>query len=327
VGLNKNLRQARMKKNDEFYTRLEDIENELRHYRKHFKDKVVYCNCDDPRVSNFFKYFSLNFNYLGLKKLIATCYQNQDYNLFSMHKDPRGIKIEYNGDVGEDNLPHEEHIEVETLEEDGDFRSEECIEFLKEADIVVTNPPFSLFREYIAQLIEYDKSFLIIGNHNAITYKEVFPLIKENKMWLGVSPRSMSFKLPNGEEKSVNACWFTNLEHHKRNEELILFRRYNEKDYPKYANFDAIEVNRTSEIPEDYEGYMGVPITFLSHYNPAQFELIGTSLELATPIKKIAERGEFMPGGNRFYILDEGGKYKYRRLYDRIVIRNKKVRK
>src|SRR5699024_7695321 len=185
MGLNKNLGLARAKKNDEFYTRLEDIENELRHYKHHFKDKVVYCNCDDPRVSNFFHYFSYNFEHLGLKKLITTCYKSQEWDLFSQHDSERAIKLEYTGEIDGGNVPKVESIGIEYLEGDGDFRSEECIEFLKEADIVVTNPTFSLFREYTAQLMRYDKKFLMIGHQNAITYKEIFPLLKENKMWLG----------------------------------------------------------------------------------------------------------------------------------------------
>src|SRR5699024_9595895 len=287
MGLNKNLQKAQRDKNDEFYTRLEDIENELRHYKHHFKDKVVYCNCDDPRVSNFFHYFSYNFEHLGLKKLITTCYQSQERDLFSQHDSEQAIKLEYNGETDGGKVPKAESIGIEYLNGDGDFRSEECIEFLKEADIVVTNPPFSLFREYVAQLVEYEKEFLVIGNHNAITYKEVFPLLKENKMWLGISPRSMFFKLPDGNEKSVNACWYTNLEHSKRHEEVILFKRYNENDYPKYVNYDAIEISKVVDIPEDYSGYMGVPITFLDKYNPDQFELIGTSLELGQPMREI----------------------------------------
>lgn len=290
-SLNKNLHAAKNNKKDEFYTQLSDIEKELRHYKKHFEGKVVYCNCDDPTISNFFHYFSYNFKHLGLKKLITTCYKNQQRDLFSQHDVEKAICLIYEGDFN-DNVPNQNKIEIKNLEGDGDFRSDECVEILKTADIVVTNPPFSLFREYINQLINYNKSFLVIGNQNAITYKEIFPLIKENKVWLGVNNGDMEFKVPSHyEERSTrfridengqkwrsfgNICWFTNLEHNKRNEELILYKTYkgNENDYPKYDNYDAIEVSRTKEIPLDYNGAMGVPITFLDKYNPKQFKII-----------------------------------------------------
>lgn len=258
---NSSLHAAKRAKNDEFYTQLSDIEKELRHYKQHFKGKVVFCNCDDPEWSNFWKYFTLNFEHLGLAKLVATHYAQGEPS----------YKLEYFG-VGQP--------PVQTpLIGDGDFRSDECVELLKEADVVVTNPPFSLFREYVAQLVEHQKQFLIIGNNNAITYKEIFKHIKENRLWLGVSPRSMQFKQPDGSLKDVNACWFTNLPHQKRNEELILFRTYagNENLYPKYDNYDAIEVSKVTDIPVDYAGVMGVPITFLDKYNPEQFEIVGIS--------------------------------------------------
>lgn len=273
---NKNLHAARAAKNDEFYTRLEDIEEELRHYRAHFEGKVVLCNCDDPRASNFFHYFSHNFEFLKLKKLIATCYKNQERDLFSQHDKEAAIHLEYTGDKNGNRVPDAEEIGVKILKGDGDFRSEECIELLKQADIVVTNPPFSLFREYIAQLIEYNKKFLIVGPFNAVTYKETFPLIKKNKVWLGCS-YVKAFITPEGETKKFgNVVWYTNLVHKKRNEKLILVKKYkgNEKHYPKYDNYDAIEISKTVEIPEDYDGVMGVPISFLDKYNPEQFRII-----------------------------------------------------
>lgn len=263
---NQNLTIAKKEKNDEFYTQLTDIENEIKHYKEHFKNKIVYCNCDDPEWSNFFIYFKNNFSYLGLKKLIFTHYS---INI----KEDKAYKIEcVEYFIGDNGIPKESKS---YLKGDGDFRSQECIELLIESDIVCTNPPFSLFREYVSQLIEYDKKFLIIGSMNAITYKEIFPLIKENKLWLGVSPRSMEFykDINKTEKKSVNACWFTNLSHKKRNEEIILWKEYNNKEYPKYDNYNAIEISKVSQIPKDYNGYMAVPITFLEKFNPKQFEI------------------------------------------------------
>lgn len=287
---NNNLHSAKNNKEDEFYTQLSDIEKELKHYKKHFKNKVVLCNCDDPRVSNFFHYFSYNFEKLGLKKLITTCYKNQQRDLFSQNDKEQAIYLEYEGDKNGDNVPNPEEIGIHILNGDGDFRSQECIELLKEADIVVTNPPFSLFREDVAQLIEYEKKFLIIGNQNAITYKEIFSLIKDNKIWLGYKAGDMAFSVPEYyEERETrfwidesgqkwrsmgNICWFTNLDHTKRHEELILYKSYNENDYPKYDNYEAINVNKVAEIPVDFPNAMGVPITFLDKYNPEQFEII-----------------------------------------------------
>lgn len=325
TSLGENLGKARHVKNDEFYTRLEDIEKELKHYRGQFKDKVVYCNCDDPRVSNFFHYFSYNFERLGLKKLITTCYKNQQIDLFSSHDSEEAVYLEYKGEKNGGNVPTVENIGVHPLKGDGDFRSKECINLLKEADIVVTNPPFSLFREYVDQLIEYDKQFLIIGNYNSITYKEVFNHFKNNKIWIGYSPRNMKFITPDDNLKSVNAAWFTNLDVKKRHEELILYETYNPKNYPKYVNYDAIEVSRTNKIPQDYSGEMAVPITFIENYNPDQFELVGSSLELAKPISQFANKGEYMTGGNRFYLEENNGNYLYKRMYERIIIKNKKV--
>lgn len=290
---NTSLHAAKRAKNDEFYTQLTDIEKELRHYKEQFRGKVVLCNCDDPEWSGFWTYFSKNFVQLGLKKLISTHYE----------RGATSYKLEYDGRRTPEGKAVVRQI---SLEGDGDFRSAECVELLKEADIVVTNPPFSLFREYVGQLIEFEKQFLIIGNNNAITYKEVFKHIKENHLWLGVSPRSMRFAQPDGSLKDVNACWFTNLPHHRRNEELILVRTYagNEHLYPKYDNYDAIEVSEVANIPADYEGVMGVPITFLDKYNPAQFEIVGNEYDL-----KVSK--------SRFYV---SGK----RLYGRIVIKKNK---
>lgn len=279
MAANRNLHQAKAKKKDEFYTQLVDIENELRHYRQHFRGKVIYCNCDDPRISNFFRYFSLNFARLGLKKLITTCYKNQQMDLFSQHDCEKAIWLEYDGTFNADGVPSLDEIGLHTLEGDGDFRSAECVELLKGADIVVTNPPFSLFREYVAHLIDYDKQFLIIGNMNALTYKEIFPLIKGNKMWLGNYRGIMEFRTPeNTISKMGNARWYTNLDHKKRHEELLLYKRYTPEEYPKYFNFDAINVDQTKEIPYDFAGVMGVPISFLDKHNPDQFEIVGLGI-------------------------------------------------
>ncbi|MCR5550357.1 MAG: adenine-specific methyltransferase EcoRI family protein [Bacteroidales bacterium] len=287
---NKNLNAAKNAKKDEFYTQLVDIENELRHYKQHFKDKTVLCNCDDPRVSNFFHYFSYNFEQLGLKKLITTCYKNQNRDLFSQNDSERAIWLEYFGDKNNNRVPDPEEIGIHYFQGDGDFRSQECIELLKEADIVVTNPPFSLFREYVAQLMKYEKKFVIVGHQNAIHYKEIFPLIKENKLWLGYGFKGGAAHFYSKYEDIATAGdhregmirvsgvnWFTNMEIPKRHEDMILYKTYNSEEYPKYDNFDAINVNKTSEIPVDYEGLLGVPITFLDKYNPEQFEILGTS--------------------------------------------------
>ena len=316
-----NQQNAKKAKKDEFYTQLVDIEHELRHYKKHFAGKVVLCNCDDPYESNFFKYFALNFKYLGLKKLIATCYATspvifEQLSIFDVQtvkyeasdgKKPYKIEIteveDTNGD-GSINLADVEYLiknkknTLTLLEGDGDFRSEECIELLKQADIVVTNPPFSLLREYIAQLMEYKKKFLIIGNVNAITYREIFPYIKRDEMWMGCSIHSgdREFRVPDDyplqaagyrvDEKGFKYIrvkgvrWFTNLDYPTRHEDLDLYRKYkgHEDEFPTYENFDAINVDVTKEIPEDYEGIMGVPITFLDKYNPDQFEIIGLGI-------------------------------------------------
>ena len=288
---NKNLHAAKNSKKDEFYTQLSDIEKELRHYKEHFKDKVVFCNCDDPRVSNFFHYFSYNFEQLGLKKLITTCYKSQDMDLFSDHTCEKAIYLEYTGDKNGNNVPDAEEIGIKELRGDGDFRSKESIDLLLQADIVVTNPPFSLFREYVAQLIKYDKKFIIVGHQNAITYKETFQLIKENKLWLGYGFSGGAAHFINkhyedyasaGDHKDgmirvSGVTWFTNLEIKKRHEDLILYKTYygNESLYPKYDNYDAINVDITKDIPIDYDGVIGVPITFMDKYSPEQFEILG----------------------------------------------------
>ena len=321
-SLNNNLKKAKAGKNDEFYTELTDIEKELRHYKKHFKGKVVLCNCDDPRVSNFFHYFSYNFEALGLKKLITTCYKNQNLELFSEHKSEKAIWLEYNGDKNGDRIPNPEEIGIHDLKGDGDFKSKECIELLKEADIVVTNPPFSLFREYVAQLIEYDKKFLIVGSLNAITYKEIFMQIKQNKLWMGYgfSNGNAYFKTSHIKEfatgvydeetglvKFRNCAWFTNFDIAKRHEDIILFKTYygNEDEYPFYDNYEAINVNKLADIPMDFKGVMGVPITFIDKYNPEQFEIIGNEYDLN---------------------IDKGRGYvDGKRMYSRIFIRNKKI--
>lgn len=288
----RNIDKAKEAKKDEFYTQLEDINNELRHYREHFRGKTVLCNCDDPRISNFFTYFAYNFEYLGLKKLITTCYKNQEMDLFSQNKSEKAVYLIYEGDKNGNHIPDAEEIGVKPLKGDGDFRSKECIELLKEADIVVTNPPFSLFREYVAQLMEYDKKFIIIGNVNALSYKEIFPLIKGNQLWLGYGFErgNAYFSIPHdarneyadgvynettGLVKFRNCTWYTNLDHKKRHEDLILYKNYSPEEYPRYINYDAIEVSKTEFIPIDYDGVMGVPITFMDKYNPNQFEIIG----------------------------------------------------
>lgn len=287
--------KAKAAKKDEFYTQLEDINNELRHYREYFRGKTVLCNCDDPRVSNFFTYFAYNFEFLGLKKLITTCYKNQDMDLFSMNKSEQAVYLVYEGDKNGNHIPDAEEIGVKPLKGDGDFRSKECIELLKEADIVVTNPPFSLFREYVAQLMKYDKKFLIIGNVNALSYKEIFPLVKDNKVWLGASIHSgdRKFWVPDTYELNAAGCgidddgkkfikvkgvrWFTNLDYKERHDDIPLYKSYSPEEYPTYDNYDAINVGKTAEIPRDYDGVMGVPITFIDKYNPDQFEILGMS--------------------------------------------------
>ncbi len=325
MARNQSLHAANKAKYDEFYTQLPDIEKELKHYKEHFRGKTVYCNCDDPTISKFFHYFKMKFAELGLKKLLTTCYKNQDPNLFSEHDSETAVRLEY---IGNGTEP----VEFQ-LNEDGDFRSQECIELLKQADIVVTNPPFSLFREYIAQLIEYDKKFVVIGSMNAITYKEVFPLIKSGRLWLGHGPagKDMLFDVPKDYARELvetkregsayrrvdnvvkgrlgNAVWFANLDHRKRHEDLILYKKYSPDEYPKYDNYDAINVNRVDDIPKSYAGEMGVPITFLDKHNPKQFEIIGLDRPLITQLT--GKQSRF--------------KIKGKEIYARIIIRNRRL--
>lgn len=308
---NKNLNAAKRAKKDEFYTQLSDIENELRHYKEHFEGKTVFCNCDDPYESNFFKYFALNFNHLKLKKLIATCYSGSpiagtQFSLFdelseTIRTPYKAVVTTVHDTTGEGGVDMFDVAElfrngenkIEKLNGNGDFRSEECIELLKEADIVVTNPPFSLFNEYINQLIKYNKYFLVIGPKNAITYKEIFSEIKQNKMWMGFGFNSGNayFKVIDGSEsdyakgvynpdtglvKFRNCSWFTNLDFKERHDFLPLYQRYSSEKFPTYDNYPAIEVSRVAEIPYDYSGEMGVPITFIDRFCPEQFEIIGS---------------------------------------------------
>lgn len=304
---------AKRNKADEFYTQLNDIELELKHYKEQFKDKVVFCNCDDPYESNFFKYFAINFNHLGLKKLIATCYDNSpvaytQMNFFGENKSvanknhhPYKIEITKVEDCNNDGafdlsdvdyLLKNKSNTMTLLKENGDFRSDECVELLKESDIVVTNPPFSLFREYVEQLQNFNKQFIIMGNTNALTYKEIFKLFKEDKIRTGYTNFNvgMYFAVPNDCEKYhkiINgikyvrvstSCWFTNLEVQKHNEELMSYKRYNKKEFPYFENYNAINVNNYKDIPYDYDGEMGVPVTFLDKYNPKQFEIIALGI-------------------------------------------------
>ena len=328
MSKNASLTQANKAKQDEFYTQLSDIERELSHYKSHFENKTVFCNCDDPYESNFFKYFAMNFNELKLKKLITTCYSGssivtEQLSLFDVKgleikkedsRKPYKLEINEIRDCNKDGAI--DLFDIETiikngknvltlLKGDGDFRSKECIELLKLSDIVVTNPPFSLFREYIAQLIEYNKNFIILGNQNAVTYKEIFPLLVKNKIWLGYHCGDMSFKVPNYYEardtrfwidssgqkwRSLgNICWFTNLDISKRHEKLLIYKSYNSEAYPEFDNYFAINVDKVSEIPKDYDGAMGVPITFLDKYNPEQFKILNANeyrKNSNVPIKK-----------------------------------------
>ena len=387
---NSNLASAMEAKQDEFYTQLRTIEDELRHYRKHFKGKTVLCNCDDPFESNFFKYFALNFNKLGLKKLIATCYAGSSIagtqlSLFGDDTDEerrtpyKAIVTtvhDATGNGGVDMLDVAELFRngenrLEKLDGDGDFRSRECLELLDEADIVATNPPFSLFREYLSTLIEHDKMFVIIGNQNTATTKDIFPLLKENKVWLGYHSGHTLFEVPdnygipdfydktdkqklrsngyvideNGKlwRNLGNICWFTNLDIRKRHEQMILIRKYRPEEYPGYDNYDAIEVSMAANIPMDYAGVMGVPITFLDKFNPDQFEIIGitkTWFGLANKVypKQIqvnrqGKRSQVTklndgavikvavpPEGKTYYIVEDDF---YIQTYPRLLIKNK----
>jgi len=312
---NSGLHKAKRNKKDEFYTQHFDIERELSHYREQFKGKTIYCNCDDPYISAFFEYFTKNFEFLGLKKLITTCYKSQQLDLFSQNDSEQAIKLEYEGGAP-NSLPAAIDIGVTNLRGDGDFRSQECIEILQEADIVVTNPPFSLFSEYVEQLSKYEKRFIIIGHQNAITYKGAFPLIKDNKMWLGYGfKRNMAhFVAPHYEDTASDTdhkdgmirisgvVWYTSIDHNKRHEELILVKRYygNEASYPRYDNYDAIEVSKSQDIPMDYEGVMGVPITFLTKYNPDQFELVGCNRGVDQDPNGVYGKGSYLNGKETF---------------------------
>jgi len=347
--LNTGLNKAAKAKKDEFYTQLVDIEKELRHYKKQFRGKVVYCNCDDPFESNFFKYFAANFNSLGLKKLISTSYTKSpivggQLPLFEVEglkpsgKEPFKIEItevpDFDGDGAIDledvkNLLKSNKNIATPLHGNGDFRSDECVELLKEADIVVTNPPFSLFRDYVKQLAEHNKKFLILGNQNAILYIEIFMLIKENKLWLGYDNGGTKwFQVPDDYDiqtesriKTENGVkyfsmgsivWFTNLDTTKRHEEMTLYKKYNSEEYPKYENYNAIEVSKYLDIPMDYDGVMGVPITFLDKYNPNQFEIVGSNRGVDQDPNGTYGKGSYLNGKETF---------------KRLFIRNKKVKK
>lgn len=373
MAKNSGLSEAAKAKKDEFYTQLTDIEKEMRYYRKHFSGKTVLCNCDDPFESNFFKYFVLNFNRLGLKKLIATCYAgspiaNQQLSIFDILGDGEKNQnkpykavvtsvYDKTGDGGVDMLDIAELFksgenELSELNGNGDFRSPECLALLDEADIVVTNPPFSLFREYVATLIEHNKKFIIIGNVNAITYKEFFPLLKENKVWIGASIHSgdRAFYVPDDYPLDASGCgideetgrkyirvkgvrWYTNLDIKQRHEEIVLVKRYSPIDYPTYDNYDAINVDSTSDIPCDYTGAIGVPITFLDKYCPEQFEILGLSRDMDLPGKvgisaEFLEKyfaqggtGQMKPGHPDLCYYGKNGKCVVP--YRRIIIRNK----
>ena len=314
---NRNLEDAKRARKDEFYTQMADIANELKHYKAHFRGKSVLCNCDDPRESQFFKYFTQNFEIFGLKRLVATCYKSQDKDLFSQNDSEKAIYQIYEGDKNGNLQVDDSEVGIHAFKGDGDFRSDEAIALLEQADIVVTNPPFSLFREYIALLVKYKKKFLVLGNKNAITYSEIFPFFKENKIWVGVMPmtREIYFDVPqeyideglrlkkdrtivkyDGKYKARSpSIWFTNLEHKKRHEKLPLYKHYTPEEYPKYDNYDAIEVSKTADIPQDYDGVMGVPITFMDKYNPDQFEILGNEEDLGVP------KGRGYLNGKRLY--------------------------
>lgn len=331
MAKNGSLGAARNNKEDEFYTQISDIEKELSHYKEHFKGKTILCNCDDPRVSNFFKYFALKFNDLGLKRLITTCYKNQDVDLFTQNDCEKAVWLDYKGNPNDPTGTDFSTIEVKELKGDGDFRSAECIELLKQADIVVTNPPFSLFREYVDVLMKYEKKFLIIGSQNNITYKEIFRLFKENKIWLGYKAGDMAFKVPEyytaretrywqdetGQKwRSMgNICWYTNLDIAKRHEDLVLYKKYNSEEFPFYDNYEAINVDKVTDIPMDFDGVMGVPITFLDKYNPDQFEILD-----ANDFRK----NENVPKKQHGLIKDKDGTINGKPKYARILIKRKK---
>jgi hypothetical protein len=322
-NVNTDLNEAKKAKNDEFYTQLTDIAEECKHYEEQFCGKTILCNCDDPRVSNFFCYFFTSFYRLGLKKIISVCYKNLNPDLFSQHKDEQAVYCVYEGKNRTDDVIEDGDYEAfvkkndwQTLRGDGDFRCAECIELLTQADIVVTNPPFSLFREFVAQLMQYKKQFLIMGHQNAIIYKEIFPFIKQNRLWLGYNNFDNSrFVIPpeyyNGSKyqewrdgklfgRVSGIRWFTNLSTIKRLEELKLNERYNPEKHPRYDNYDAIEVSKVTDIPIDYDGIMGVPITFLDKYNPEQFEILGSNRGIDQDPNGVYGRGAFLNGKELF---------------------------
>lgn len=317
---NSDLHAAKIAKNDEFYTQLTDVEKEVKHYKDFFKGKKVLCNCNDDKWSAFFKYFTMNFEHLGLKQLVCVSYNENGH----------GMKYTYNGDLNNNRMADDIEIVEEQLNGNGSYSSDESIELLKECDVVVTNPPFSLFRDFVALLMQYNKKFLVIGNVNAVTYKEIFPLIKENKMWLGPSITSgdRAFRVPQDYELNASGCgidengdkfikvkgvrWFTNIPHDKRNQPLDLFKKYNPTEYPKYDNYDAIECSKTANIPMDYDGVIGVPITFLDKYCPTQFEIVDArEIALKDNLKK----------KSTYLIKDKDGMINGKPTYARICVR------
>ncbi len=372
---NDTLVAAQNKKSDEFYTQYEDIQREINAYLEYdpntFRDKTVLLPCDDPEWSNFTRFFAQNFENLGLKKLISTSYATESkiaheyiqLSVFDFLTDFETSSVQYDASISPKRgkiftlTRRNKKIDINDLQwryldGDGDFRSDEVTALRDEADIIVTNPPFSLFREFVAWIMHANKKFLIIGNVNCITYKDFFPVLKENKVWLGYSIHSgdRKFNVPDSYPLEAAGCgvdengkkyirvkgvrWFTNIDHGRRHQPLSLMtmadnlkfsshKEIKENGYLQYINYDAIEVPYSDGIPSDYNGLMGVPVTFLDKYCPDQFEIIGISLELADDMRKYAARGEYMAGGKRFYLAEENGKYKYRRMYDRLVIRRK----
>jgi hypothetical protein len=318
-SLNTNLNKANINKNDEFYTQLSDIEKELGNYKNYFKGKIIFCNCDDPEESNFFKYFALNFKFLGLKKLITTHFE----------KDKPSYKLEIVSDINKDGKIDTKDSIKTPLKQNGDFRSPECIEILKEADIVVTNPPFSLFREYITKLVEHNKKFLVIGNVNALTTKEIFNLVKKDKIWLGIN-HPKRFRVPNYYENGIrdeqgrnwqilgNTCWYTNLEINKRHEDLLLYKEYDSLEHVEYDNYKAINIDKVKNIPLGYKGLMGVPVSFLDKYNPEQFEIVAIDYEIKEGLFPELIKKDWKGKIDRGYINNK-------RLYARLFIKNKKV--
>lgn len=351
MASNKGLGKAKTGKNDEFYTQLSDIANEMQHYREYFRGKTILCNCDDPRVSYFFQYFALKFEELGLKKLITTCYKNQDMNLFSENKAEKAVYLVYEGDKNGNGIPDPEEIGIKPLKGDGDFRSPECIELLKEADIVVTNPPFSLFREYVAQLLKYDKKFIIVGHQNAVTYKEIYPHLIAGKMWSGYGFKGMATHfISKYEDKAVasnhkegmirvsGVMWFTNLDTKKRHEEFICINNYNPEEYPAFGNFSkCIFVKEANDIPYDYDGLMAVPVSFLEKFNPEQFEFVamtndsnwlkengGTTIgsEIIKKARNQGNNSHITANMYSLYYINKDGKINFP--FARMIIRKKK---